>query len=472
VSAAAAALREEMASLAASVSAVDEKTAEMIGSRVQPLEAARAAASESAEAVAGEVSALSEKLASMSSGLEARLSELSEQQSGGEKASAERIESLVQMSSDTATKLTEMATSVAARQEAEVSMVARASEIETGVSALGVRLSELSEAQSTSTKAAEDLVASRVEAVSSSSAEAVSAAAAALRGEMASSAKIAEDRWNVSSSALQAHIALSGGRTDASDERILELSTLLTGFETRFGEQLIELSTSSEMKNTTLMAKVIKATTEVQSVKSELTGSIADLRVQMKEAIESEEITEAMENWLDQRMGAVDQSRLEGLQNLEEQNAEVEATLGLLQRKIGSLEGGVKLTQEQITGVQNELSEMATSTETKNTMLMARVVKATTAGVSKAALAETNTALGDCTNRIHEQVSLLASVQEAVTALETHAAEEGARLAKQMAESEVKVEGLINGNIAAKIDELAEDVGNFQMEFAQLKVGC
>jgi chromosome segregation ATPase len=116
-----------------------------------------------------------------------------------------------------------------------------------------------------------------------------------------------------------------------------------------------------------------KHATHTESVEG-LRGSIQELRSAIAVVAEKDEVTEAMENWLDGRMAAVD--RLQAIQQLEEQAGEVDATLGLLQRKIGTADSEIKT-------VRAELTELAESTDQKNTKLMMQVVKASTASVSK-----------------------------------------------------------------------------------------
>ena len=73
-------------------------------------------------------------------------------------------------------------------------------------------------------------------------------------------------------------------------------------------------------------------------------------------------------------MSGANQSQLDVIHQLEEQTAEIDDGIGLLQRKIGA-------TEQIAQTVQQELAELTESAEARHTSMMTRIMKNSTAGV-------------------------------------------------------------------------------------------
>jgi len=149
-----------------------------------------------------------------------------------------------------------------------------------------------------------------------------------------------------------------------------------------------------------------------------------------------------MEDWLEERMSGANQSQLDVIHQLEEQTAEIDDGIGLLQRKIGA-------TEQIAQTVQQELAELTESAEARHTSMMTRIMKNSTAGVSKKVFEEHSAAFAAAQ-------ALLDEVRAAVSGLEATVADD-AKL-KQSAEA---LEDLVDSSTkaqAAQTEKLAEDL--------------
>ena len=141
-------------------------------------------------------------------------------------------------------------------------------------------------------------------------------------------------------------------------------------------------------------------------------------------------------------MSGANQSQLDVIHQLEEQTAEIDDGIGLLQRKIGA-------TEQIAQTVQQELAELTESAEARHTSMMTRIMKNSTAGVSKKVFEEHSAAFAAAQ-------ALLDEVRAAVAGLETTVADD-AKL-KQSAEA---LEDLVDSSTkaqAAQTEKLAEDL--------------
>jgi hypothetical protein len=297
---------------------------------------------------------------------------------------------------------------------------------ESSTSKISADLASLSAQHDSSRQDASKELDARLTSSESSVANKIDTCLETLRGELGKSASL-----------QKAALSVANGRVSELDERMDSLSAAQT-------------------------SAVETAATELAGAQEQLQQKLAESGERLNAAVEAvgarpvivEEISEKMEDWLDGRLEATNSSQMEVVQQLEDTTSELDSAIGMLQRKIG-------VNEQLAQTVQEELTELTESAEARHTMLMARLIKSTTAGVTKAAFEEHTLKLTEACAQLDEVGGALSQLKETV-------ADDA-----QLKESAAKLEGLVESSQqeqSARAAEIAEDLHLLHGEFAKLKV--
>ena len=145
-----------------------------------------------------------------------------------------------------------------------------------------------------------------------------------------------------------------------------ELSAGMAASRSEVNEQITQ---QLEASATALRAEMGEKAAAVSGLEERLASSSASVETRLSElttALRSQgggktDIGEELENWMDQRLSAFDESKSAGVQETEDRIAEVESTLGLLQHKFSS-------TEQLAASLQDRFGELESSMEVSGTV--------------------------------------------------------------------------------------------------------
>jgi hypothetical protein len=436
------------------------------------------------ESTSSGISSLDARLVESSASLEARLNELSEQQAASTQAAVDKVDArLTAVSQEhtdaTSTISTEMASLSASVSEHGGRLETLASRIDAADS----HVQSGAEARASIAKQTDEL-AVRVDGLKDACESTVESAT----GELTRVIKTVDARLT----AVSVKIRDVSGRCDtfqqtASDELDSRLTLTVSELENKIDSCLetlrTELSKVGSLQKAALSvangrisdmdervesisaaqaAASEASATELASVQQQQDEKLTESMQQLNAAVEAvgarpivvEEISEKMEDWLDGRLEVASSSQMEIVQQLEETTGELDSAISMLQRKISANEQLSQSTQE-------ELVALTESAETRHTMLMTRIIKSTTGGVTKSAFEQQTLKLNETCAKLDEVGESLAHLKDTVAA------------EAQLKESTAKLEGLVESSqqkVSARAAEIAEDLHLLHGEFAKLKV--